>query len=272
MSRDIHLRNVQVKLSPNFNKLSHEQFIEKFGEPKTVPIRRVDGKLLTPNIPFDAVQPQYLGKKAQDFTLVDVRGLILCDFGEAFNPSTEQKLGMECHAPLATRAPEALFEPTVSLSFPADIWSLGTALWELLGMKFIFSEHETKDELVAQQLDVLGAENFPTQWRKHWERPSMEMDGNLRRVPRKPAANQREKWPLLEEAFDESIQAYRRKISVAGMFEREETRAILDLMRHMLKFRPTERLTIDEVLNSEWMRKWALPELNNSLHDEKGGN
>jgi serine/threonine-protein kinase SRPK3 len=32
-------------------------------------------------------------------------------------------------------------------------------------------------------------------------------------------------------------------------------------MRGMLRFRPEERLTIDEVLRSEWMVNWALPQL-----------
>jgi serine/threonine-protein kinase SRPK3 len=43
----------------------------------------------------------------------------------------------------------------------SDIWSLGTAIWEIIGMKFIFSESETQDETVAEQIDVLGYHNFP---------------------------------------------------------------------------------------------------------------
>lgn len=57
------------------------------------------------------------------------------------------------------------------------------------------------------------------------------------------------------------MQKYRRKRGAAGTFYEQETQAILDLMRCMLRFRPEERPTIDEVLQSEWMVKWALPEL-----------
>ena len=57
------------------------------------------------------------------------------------------------------------------------------------------------------------------------------------------------------------MQKYRRKREAAGTFEEEETQAILELMRGMLRFRPEERLTIDEVLRSEWMVNWALPQL-----------
>jgi serine/threonine-protein kinase SRPK3 len=252
---DIHLRNVLVKLPSTFDNLSTEQFKAKFGEPDTVPIIRTDRKPLPPNVPAEAVVPLYLGKKAQEFTLADAQGLLLNDFGEAFAPATEQRLGKECHTPLAKQAPEALFEPNAPLSYPSDIWSLGTAIWEILGMKFIFSESETKEEIIAQQIDVLGSRNFPLSWRKHWEQPNTG-EG----IPRRPVGD-RETWPPLEEAFEQFVQKYRRKQETLGVFGKEETRAILSLMQGMLKFQPNERLTIDGVLRSEWMVKWALPQI-----------
>lgn len=150
-----------VKLPSTFDELSIDQFRDKFGEPEIVPISRVDGKSLSPNVPTQAVIPLYLGKKAQEFTLADVQGLILSEFGEAFSPATEQRLGKDCNTPLAKRAPEAYFEPCEPISYPSGIWSLGTAIWEILGMKFIFNESETEDEIAAQQIDVLGSQNLP---------------------------------------------------------------------------------------------------------------
>lgn len=63
------------------------------------------------------------------------------------------------------------------------------------------------------------------------------------------------------EEFEELVQKYRRKRERTGVFGEEETRAILELMREMLKFRPEDRLTMGQVLESEWMVKSALPEL-----------
>lgn len=252
---DIHIRNVLVRLPSTFDELSVDQFRGKFGEPETVPISRVNGKPL-PSVPSHAVVPLYLGKKAQEFTLEDARGLVLSDFGEAFAPSTEKRPGKDCNTPIAKRAPETLFEPDTLLSCPSDIWSLGTPIWEILGMKFIFSESETQDEIVAQQIDVLGYEHFPTSWRKHWEL-STDTDEEM---PRR-LTGVRETWPPLSQAFEEFVQKYRRKREVSGVFGEEETQAILDLMRGMLKFRPEERLTVHQVLKSEWMVKWAIPEL-----------
>ncbi|KAH6632976.1 kinase-like domain-containing protein [Boeremia exigua] len=130
-------------------------------------------------------------------------------------------------------------------------------------IKFIFSESETQDELVAEQIDVLGYHGFPESWRNQWERLRKEEDCENGVIPRQPIGD-RETWPSLEDAFEEFVQKYRRRREAAGTFDEEETRAILDLMRRMLKFRPSERLTIDEVLNSEWMIDWALPELGGS--------
>lgn len=248
-----------MKLPSTFDELSISDFREKFGEPEMVPVSRVDEKPLTSNVPTHAVVPLYLGKKAQDFTLDDAHGLILSDFGEAFSPATEPRLGRECNTPLAKRAPETLFEPDNHISYPSDIWSLGTAIWEILGMKFIFSESETQDEIVAQQVDVLGASDFPDSWRKQWERLDEEGEDGYRSMPRRPTGI-REIRPSLDNAFEEFVQKYRRKREAAGTFDDQEVPAILDLMRRMLRFRPEERLTIHEVLDSEWMVKWALPE------------
>ncbi|KAK8064515.1 protein kinase [Apiospora phragmitis] len=202
----------------------------------------------------------YLGRIAEEFTLDDAHGLILGDFGEAFAPATEERLGGDCNTPVAMRAPEALFEPDTPVSYPADIWSLGTAIWEILGMGFIFSESATMNEIVAQQIDVLGAQGLPLAWREHWERPNTEelVTNTEVEVPRRPAGD-REVWPPLEQAFEVFVQKYRREQEATGVFGEEETKGILDLMRGMLRFKPEERMTIQEVLQSEWMTKWALP-------------
>lgn len=264
MVADIHLRNVLVRLSSANDQLSVLQFREKFGEAETEAVVREDGRPLSSNVPARVVVPFYLGKKAQDFTSDDARRLILSDFGEAYAPATERRVGRECNTPLASRAPEALFEPDAPLSLPSDIWSLGTAIWEILGMKFIFSQSEPADEVVAQQIDVLGSQHFPSCWKKQWERSSNDQEAatpGRALLPLRPTGD-RERWPPLEEAFEEFVQKYRRKrAEMVGVFEEDETRAILALMRSMLRFSPQDRFSIDEVLGSEWMVKWALPAL-----------
>jgi serine/threonine protein kinase len=258
---DLHLGNVLFSFPSTFDQLSVEEFGEKFGKPDAVSISRIDGKPLSPNVPAQVIVPLYLGKHARDFTMDDAQGLILSDFGEAFSPATEQRLGKDATISLAGRAPEALFEPEQPLSYASDIWSLACAIWEILGMKFIFSESETQHEIIAQQIDILGSEGFPEAWRLQWERLQEDDRHTTDGAPPWLRSGQREKWPELETAFEEFVQKYRRKREATGVFEEAETQAILALMRGMLRFRPEERLTMDEVLKSEWMLNWALPQL-----------
>ncbi|OJZ91184.1 hypothetical protein ASPFODRAFT_124273 [Aspergillus luchuensis CBS 106.47] len=91
---DIHLKNIMIKLASNFDNLSIKELYEGYGEPETVPISRCDGKPLTPNIPAQAVKPLFLGKYAETMTLADIRPL-LSDFGEAFAPASEVRLGQD---------------------------------------------------------------------------------------------------------------------------------------------------------------------------------
>ncbi|KAE8321531.1 kinase-like domain-containing protein [Aspergillus sergii] len=191
------------------------------------------------------------------FPLEVARALVLLsDFGETFNPDLEPRLGKDCHTPLAARPPEAWFEIQTSLSYSADIWSLATAIWEIIGMKAIFSsEVAAGDEVISQQIDVLGA--LPLEWFESWGKRDLYFDDDG--VPK----DGRYVWSSIDEAFEEGVQKYRRKFGM-GEFDGEETAAILDMMRRMLIFRPEERPTAREVLQSRWMVEWVLPDFERS--------
>ncbi|GLA12639.1 hypothetical protein AnigIFM62618_008589 [Aspergillus niger] len=213
---------------------------------------------LPPNVPTKAVKPLFLGKYAETLTLADVRPL-LSDFGEAFAPASEVRLGKDCHTPPAFRAPEARFDPQGPLTYSSDVWSLATAIWEIVGMKPIFStDIVPDDEIVAQHMDVLGP--MPQEWWQRWEGRSkfFTEDG------RPTEAYLENRWPPFEESFEIDIQKWRRKWR--GAIEEEEKAVFLDVIRRMLAFRSEERPTAEDVLESEWMIKWALPDYEQSLH------
>lgn len=136
-----------TNLPSDVDSFSIDELHAEYGKPETVPIMRRDGEALPPNCPEKAVVPLYLGKNAAEFDMNDAK-ITLSDFGEAFLPATELRLGKDCHTPLPFRAPEAKFEPNKALTFPSDIWSLATALWEIIGMKAAFStDFVSEDEL-----------------------------------------------------------------------------------------------------------------------------
>ena len=251
MIKDIHLSNILVKLPSTFNHLSVTEFYEKYGEPETVPITQQNGEPLPPNVPPKAVLPLDLGIPANEFKLQD-SNVLLTDFGESYSPSSEIRYGEHCRTPLDGRPPEAYFEPQRPLSFSADIWSLAVTMWEILGMKALFSnEYITQDEMVSEHIDVLGP--MPQSWFESWKERGEFFLRDDQTLPTK-----REIWPKLDQAFEHGIQSYRQKLKM-GDFGGEETRAFLDLMRVMLTF-PEERPTIEEVLKSEWMVKWVMPD------------
>ncbi|KAL2788867.1 kinase-like protein [Aspergillus keveii] len=255
---DLQLSNVLLKFSSN---IAIDQLYEKYGKPETIPITRSNGEPLPDDMPTQAVQSLFLGKSMDDLTIAEAQ-LILSDFGEAFAPASETRLGEDCNIPQAFRAPEAKFEPNPPISYPSDIWSLATAIWGIMGMKTMFSSKwATEDEVASQQVDVLGP--MPAERYSTWEGRSQfwDEDGNSTDY------HKRNKWrPLGDELLEDCVQEWRRRKGWEEIAEDEKI-AFVGLIRMMMKFRPEERPTADEVLEDEWMVKWALPDYKRSLED-----
>ncbi|ATY62979.1 Di-copper centre-containing [Cordyceps militaris] len=259
---DIYLDNILVRAPPAFQELTAEQFRRQYGEPELYPVERVDNGLLPPGVPSSAVTSLHMCKHAKEFTLADAR-LCLTDFGESFAPALGTRLGSDCHTPLEFRPPEALLAPETPLSFSSDIWSLATAIWDIIGMKALFSSFFcSQDEFILRLEDTIGP--LPAEWLARWDARADYLYENGERKPggKKP-------WWSLEEAFARGVQKDRRELGM-GEFGTDEEAAILALMRSMLCFRPEDRKTIDEVLESEWMVKWARPEYERSREVQHG--
>ncbi|KAK3182640.1 hypothetical protein K4F52_006090 [Lecanicillium sp. MT-2017a] len=221
-------------------------------------VSRVDGELLSSNVPKEATLPLSLGKTAREMSLADTH-LILTDFGEAFAPALDTRLCEDSRSPLAARPPEARFEPLSPLSFSADIWSLAIALWNLVGMKPLFSDElVTPETVVAQQVDVLGP--MPQSWWQLWEQRNQFFDATGNSTQGEDAS------PPLSEAFDAWVQKYRSKHKV-GVFQEREKMAFLELLRRMLSFDPRNRPTAIEVLKSDWVVKWAKEDFERSMEE-----
>ncbi|KAL2821141.1 kinase-like domain-containing protein [Aspergillus granulosus] len=253
---DIHLNNILAKLPLNLDHLSIEELYEQYGKPETVCVSRRDGEPLPPNVPAKAILPLFLGKYAENFTLSDTC-LLLNDYGEAF-PSTKIRLGEDCHTPSAFRAPETHHDPKAPFSYPLDIWGLATAIWEIMGMKALFAaEFMPEEYILAQHVDVLGP--LPSQWWEAWEgrKQFFDEDGT-------PTEHYYpDQWPTLDQAFEDRIREDRTQ--TGHEITDEEKVDFVDMIHRMLAFRPEDRPTAEDVLGSEWMRKWALPDYKRSL-------
>ncbi|ROT34705.1 kinase-like protein [Sodiomyces alkalinus F11] len=212
------------------------------------PVVRVDGQPLSPGVPPHVYPPIWLGKTGQEFTLPEAR-LVLADFGTAFCPAQESRF--ESYTPLQIRPPEARFEPTTPLSYASDIWSLGCVIWGILGVRpFLDSWLFGPDDATADQVDALGS--MPDEWWENWEGKSKRFDDNG-----KPKEG-RKVWTFYQR-FQDAIQEPRRRRGLEVMDDRERD-ALFRMIRGMLVFIPGDRLSVDEVLRSDWMRTCAIPE------------
>lgn len=248
---DIHLGNVIIRLPSNFNLLSIYQLYETFGEPHMEPVVRLDRKPLPSGVPSHGVVPVWLGKKANEIGLAEAR-ILLSDFGESFSPSREKRTRNECHAPLPVMPPEAYFEPDEALSFPSDMWTLACAIWSILTPRALFDATlATAHDIALQQVDKVGP--LPFDWWNRWEERHEYFN------EAGPPREGRHIYAPLARSFETDVQKYRRRDEV-GEFCQDETAAILEMLRSMLKFTPEDRATAEQVLKSDWMVKWALPE------------
>lgn len=256
---DIHLRNILLRARPTFHNMSIKRFREIYGEPVSNPIHRLDGLPLTRSIPSKAIVPLDLSKNAREVSISEAR-LMLNDFGESFDPNVECRLGKDCHTPVDFRPPEATFEPDKPLLFAADIWMLATAIWDILGMQSLFSSAFYSDtKVICQMVDTLGP--LPTGWQQNWtERKDFFDEEGL-------PCRGRYVWPRLKEAFEERVLDFRREDNM-GIFSDEETKAILSMMKQMLTLQPGDRATIEEVLRSDWMVKWAKKAFEMGQHSQ----
>jgi hypothetical protein len=106
------LNNILARLPSKAYDLSVDVLYKEFGNPETVAVTRVDGKPLPPNVPSKAVLPSFLGKYAENFLISDAR-LLLNDFGEAFAPESETRLGRDSHTPLHSEHRKPDSSPTL---------------------------------------------------------------------------------------------------------------------------------------------------------------
>jgi serine/threonine protein kinase len=149
--------------SPSIDSLSIEQLYDDFDSPEPEPVVRADKQPLTsPSIPPYVYSPVWLGKPSDEISIPEAK-ILLADFGTAFCPT--QELRVESYTPLQNRPPEVRFEPTVPLSYPSDIGSLGCMIWAVLGARpFLDNWLFGPDDATTDQVDALGP--MPDEWWK----------------------------------------------------------------------------------------------------------
>lgn len=213
----------------------------KYSEPTLEAVVRIDGKPLPAGVPSHVMMPIWLGQPSDEVAVSDAK-LLITDFGESFSPLTGTRYGSR--APMSVAPPEVLFEPERPLSFSSDVWTLACAIWAVVGQKPLFEGFlATRYDIVRGQVDVLGG--LPPEWLERWE-------------DSRDAADESRLVHSWNDRFESSIQRPRREEGMEEMGTEEKT-ALLAMIRSMLAFRPEERPTAQQILESEWMVRWAIP-------------
>ncbi|KAJ5211404.1 hypothetical protein N7491_011223 [Penicillium cf. griseofulvum] len=250
---DLHLGNILVQFPESIDRYFTSELYEKFGEPESEAVVRLDGMPISNGIPAHVFIPGWFGVRSDDIALGKDR-IVLSDFGESFNPYTTPRSSSKT-LPLL-QPPEARFsdEP---LSFASDIWTLACVIWEIFGQRPLFDAFwATADRVTAEQVEVLGI--LPAEWWKNWHKrlewfnDEGELDGTSRGHD-----SVRRTWDM---RFDYSIQKPRAEAGLEIVTERER-KAFEAMLRPMLTFRPGERATAQQALHSEWMKGWGQPAL-----------
>lgn len=236
---DLSYGNILVRIPPDYKYGSLEP-------PERVPITRFDRGELSACIPSHATLPCWLGEGSDDLDLSQ-SSILISDFGEAFYPARQDRF--HSNSPLIYRASEARFQST-PLSYRSDIWSLACLIWDIIAQNPLFEGFLAKqDDITCEHVDALGT--LPQEWSQAWNRHKY-FDENGK--PR--AGRTRRSW---EDRFEDSIQEPRKAEGMPEL-ESEEKDALSVMLKPMLAFLPESRSSAKDVLHSEWMVKWALPE------------
>lgn len=236
-------------MTSDMSRMTQKDLYDFYGQPRRKEVVHLEGKPLPPGIPTHGILPVWLGGRSEDILLPDAQ-IMLVNFGEAFYPDKEKKF--ESRTPALLRPPEARFESNQPLGLSSDIWTLACSMWEVLGQGPLFkSFFRDEDFIAAQQIETLRP-LLPAWW-KRWEKR-----GEWFTEAGEPIKDEDDEIETLEDKFKISMQQSRAAEKMP-LFGPEEERALLKMFRSMLVFAPESRSTISEVINSEWMQRWALP-------------
>ncbi|KAJ5488515.1 hypothetical protein N7539_003405, partial [Penicillium diatomitis] len=193
-------------------------------------VNYLNGNPLPPGVLSHSVASIWLGQASEKITLTEAR-ILLSDFGKAFLYLNKQKY--ESRTPLLSVRPR-LGLNQISLCLSHRISGLSPTLYVLSSL----SSHYSKRKWEAR--------------RYSFSEDSMPMNLNPFRS-----------W---DDRFEDSMQQPRRDNGMP-LFDARDRDAIFDMLRPMLSFRPESRPTTQQILESEWMVKWALPEYSKINND-----
>ncbi|PWY88291.1 protein kinase [Aspergillus heteromorphus CBS 117.55] len=243
---DLHPSNI-LFTSSNLDGLTLEELYQRMGEPRKVPVERLDKQPNGPQAPNYAFMPAMIFTSAED--VVDAR-VVIADFGEAFVKTEERK---KLNTPILLQPPEAFFNEQVDEA--VDVWTLGCTLYKVLGDGPLFDGFIAVDQawVLAEMISTLGS--LPKRWWDQWEMKTdfLLEDGSWKKETHRP-------YGLYSRPLTERLSSMGRGEDPSTCeFSPGEMNALENLLRAMLTYEPSERIDASTALESEWMEDWGRP-------------
>ncbi|KAJ9658387.1 hypothetical protein H2201_007827 [Coniosporium apollinis] len=178
--------------------------------------------------------------------------VIISDFGEAFYNTEEEHTTLR--TPITLLPPEFFFHERLG---PAvDVWTLGCTLYEILGERPLFEGFmPDQDDIIAEMISTLG--DLPKRWWEQWKHRDdfFLEDGSWKQD------TQRIHSPYSRPLSERMRIMGRGENPKSCEFSSEEMASLEQLLRAMLIYEPSERITSSAAVASDWMERWARPEI-----------
>ncbi|KAI9643959.1 hypothetical protein NHQ30_007310 [Ciborinia camelliae] len=232
--------NVLCRLNDSIDTWSEEEIYERWGQPQKDGIMSISGSATGESAPKYIVQPCSLLNP--QFLSEDI---LLVDFGCAFPSDSSPSNPNDIHLTMSYSAPEVIFDSKMSLH--SDIWALGCELFEIRGGAQLFGDWiGTKDDILRQILQAFGRP--PEPWWSTWEnrRLFFDDDGKPKKI-----------WDCgIDEDEDDPGRNCAEMLEPNGTkVPEEEALQMEDLLTRILKWKPEERISIQEIMNMIDSRK-----------------
>ena len=245
---DLHTQNVATQI-PNIDSWTEEKIYENFGEPEKSRISRCDNEPLGPEAPPYAVPPAYFWSLGEENLTKQIK---IIDFGEASFSHDERK---KLNTPMPFRAPESFFgEP---IGPPADVWAFGCTVFNIFANGHLFDGFmPSKDTILVEMVNSLGP--LPPKWWEKWESRSYYFSSDGTRKVDTSAHNPWHSKPLALQIREMRSSGGDQAEGALRQFTSDELVDLQNLLVATLKYLPSERVPIEDILKLQWIHQLFL--------------
>jgi serine/threonine-protein kinase SRPK3 len=238
--------NILFQVSDQVRRWSDSEIYSTLGEPETDKIVTIDGSPSEPHAPREVVENLDGSRLSVPPLPVLEENIVVTDFGQSFDTKHPPK----DYGPstiIYYFPPEALFDR--KFSFASDVWILVCTIFEIRAGHSLMSSYLADDATVVRDaVGLLG--KLPEPWWSAFKRRDEE---NGEPKPTMVKSSIRRRLRQIGEGDEPPRVDEGRMIEAVGTpLEEEEVALLGDLLEKMLKYRPEERITMQEVVQHPW--------------------